>query len=254
MPEIAVRSVDGGDGGTATLRDDVFGRTASAALLHQAVVRQQANARQGTHDTRTRGEVSYSTKKWFRQKGTGRARQGARFKPPHHVHGGVAHGPHPRSYRQDLPQRMRAAALCAALSSKAQAGQLVLLSELTMEAASTKTLARMLAAVAPGRSALLVLDATNRAVQLSARNLPNVTAITTDNVNVLDVLRHEQLVLTTAAARVLEARYGRGGDARSGDARSADADVTSGDARDESAEPELAEAAVAGTPEKGAEE
>jgi large subunit ribosomal protein L4 len=252
MPEIAVRSIDGGGDETVTLRDDVFGRTASAALLHQAVVRQQANARQGTHDTRTRGEVSYSTKKWYRQKGTGRARQGARFKPPHHVHGGVAHGPHPRSYRQDLPQRMRAAAVCAALSSKAQAGQLVLLSALTMEAASTKTLAGILATVAPGRSTLLVLDTSNRAVQLSARNLPNVTAITTDNINVLDVLRHEQLVLTTAAARVLEARYGRGEGARdeaAGSERARD-EAASG----ESPTPQLAEAAVVGAAAKGAEE
>jgi large subunit ribosomal protein L4 len=257
MPEIAVRSIDGGGDGTVTLRDDVFGRAASTALLHQAVVRQQANARQGTHDTRTRGEVSYSTKKWFRQKGTGRARQGARFKPPHHVHGGVAHGPHPRSYRQDLPQRMRAAALCAALSSKAQDGHLVLLSALTMEAASTKTLARILAAVAPGRSALLVLDASNRAVQLSARNLPNVTAITTDNINVVDVLRHEQLVLTTAAARVLEARYSRGegaGGEGAGSDNARDENAKDERAGGEGAEPELAEAAVAGTPAKGAEE
>jgi large subunit ribosomal protein L4 len=214
MPEFAVRTLDGGSGQSVTLRDDVFGREPSSALLHQAVVRQQANARQGTHDTKTRAEVARTTKKVWRQKGTGRARQGSR-KGPHWTGGGTAFGPHPRSYRQDMPQRMRAAAICAALSSKAQAGQLVLLSELSMEAPSTKTLARTLASVAPGRTALLVLEAHNDTVQLSARNLPNVTAITTENINVMDVLRHEQLVLTTAAARILEERYGRGEGAES---------------------------------------
>jgi hypothetical protein len=121
-----------------------------------------------------------------------------------------------------------------------------------MEAASTKTLAGILATVAPGRSTLLVLDTSNRAVQLSARNLPNVTAITTDNINVLDVLRHEQLVLTTAAARVLEARYGRGEGARdeaAGSERARD-EAASG----ESPTPQLAEAAVVGAAAKGAEE
>src|SRR4051812_29284078 len=208
MPEVAVRLIDGGAGQTVALRNDVFGRPPRAALLHQAVVRQLANARQGTHDTKTRGEVARTTKKVWRQKGTGRARQGSR-KGPHWTGGGVAFGPHPRSHRQDMPKKMRAAALCAALSSKAQAGQLILLSELAMAAPSTKTLARTLATVAPGRSALLVLDTPDRTVQLSASNLPNVRAITTENVNVYDVLRYEQLVLTTAAARLLEERYGR---------------------------------------------
>src|SRR5919202_6638688 len=142
MPEIAVRTVGGrGDGQTVALRDDVFGRAPSVPLLHQAVVRHQANARQGTHDTRTRGEIARTTKKVWRQKGTGRARQGSR-KGPHWTGGGVAFGPHPRSYRQDMPKKMRRAAPCDALSSKAQAGQLILLSEVTMEAPSTKTLAR----------------------------------------------------------------------------------------------------------------
>jgi large subunit ribosomal protein L4 len=210
MPEVAVRLIDGGAGQTVALRDDVFGRPPRAALLHQAVVRQLANARQGTHDTKTRGEVARTTKKVWRQKGTGRARQGSR-KGPHWTGGGVAFGPHPRSHRQDMPKKMRRAALCAALSSKAAAGQLVLLEELTMEAPSTKMLARTLATVAPGRSALLVLETPNRVVQLSARNLPYVTALTIDNINIYDVLRHEQLVLTTAAARAIEQRYGRAG-------------------------------------------
>jgi large subunit ribosomal protein L4 len=214
MPEIAVRTVGGaagrGGGQTVTLRDDVFGRTPSGSLLHQAVVRHQANARQGTSDTQTRAEVNRTTKKVWRQKGTGRARQGSR-KAPHWSGGGVVFGPHPRSYRQDMPKQMRRAALCAALSSKAQEGQLLLVSELSMPAPSTKTLAATLAELELAGTALLVLESPNRTVQLSARNLPYVTAITTDNINVFDVLRHDQLILTTAAARILESRYGRDG-------------------------------------------
>src|SRR5919198_584644 len=163
MPEVAVRSLDGSAGQTVSLRDDVFGRAPRTALLHQAVVRQQANARQGTHDTKTRGEVARTTKKAWRQKGTGRARQGSR-KGPHWTGGGVVFGPHPRSYRQDMPKQMRRAALCAALSSKAQDGQLVLVSELTMEAPSTKTFAATVAELAPEGTALLLLEGPNRNV------------------------------------------------------------------------------------------
>jgi large subunit ribosomal protein L4 len=191
-----------------TLSDDAFGAPPRAALLHQALRREQANARQGTHDSKTRGEVSYTTAKWYRQKGTGRARQGARFKPPHHIHGGVAHGPHPRSYRQHLPQRMRRLALQSAIAAKVGAGELSLVDGLTLQAPRTKTMAQLIDRIAPGSSTLLVLEGPQPAVLLSVRNLPHVTLATTDNVSVLDVLRHQRVVLSLAAARQLEARFG----------------------------------------------
>src|SRR5688572_869371 len=208
MAEIPLFDGTGTGGQTATLSDAVFGGTPNAALLHQAVLRQLADSRQGTHDTKTRGEVSCSTAKWYRQKGTGRARQGARFKAPHQIHGGVAHGPHPRSHRQGMLRKMRSAALRSALAAKTEAGQLALVDGLTMDTPSTKGLARLLAAIAPGQSALLVLAESQPAVQLSARNLTGVTARTTESINVFDILRHERLVLTLAAARRLEARFG----------------------------------------------
>lgn len=199
---------EAGTSATRALNDAVFGVQVNRALLHQAVVRQQADARQGTHDTKTRGEVAGSTKKMWRQKGTGRARQGAK-RAPHWRHGGVAFGPHPRSHRQDLPRKMRAGAIRCALAAKAQAGELVVLEDLSFERPSTKQMVRLLARVAPGRSTLLILDAPQPAVQLSARNLPNVTTGTTENLNVMDILRHEHLVLSAGALRVIEARYGQ---------------------------------------------
>jgi large subunit ribosomal protein L4 len=210
MPEIAVYSAQGTAGQAVALREDVFGAEPNRALLHQAVLRQQANRRQGTHDTLTRGEVDRTTKKVWRQKGTGRARQGSR-KGPHWTGGGVAFGPHPRSYRQELPKKMRQAAIRSALSAKAGAGELLLVDELTMTEPSTKQLAQLLATVAgQGEpSILLMLDAPQRPVQLSARNLPRVTTATVENVNAYDLLRHRRIIMTVAAARRLEERYAK---------------------------------------------
>jgi large subunit ribosomal protein L4 len=208
MPDVQLYDPTGAPQETVSLDEAVFGITPNTALLHQAVVRQLADARQGTHDTLTRGEVARTTKKVWRQKGTGRARQGSR-KGPHWRGGGVAFGPHPRDYRQALPKKMRQGALRSALAAKAAAGEIVVLQELAMEAPSTKRLRQLLEVVSKGRSHLIVLDGPQRNVQLSARNLPHVKAITTDSVNVVDLLRHEHLVLSLGALRRLEARYGR---------------------------------------------
>ncbi len=207
MPDVQSFSPTGAPAETVTLDPAVFGRAPNQALLHQAVVAQLANARQGTHDTLTRGEVNRTTKKVWRQKGTGRARQGSR-KGPHWRGGGVAFGPHPRSYRQNMPRKMRQGALRSALSAKAAAGEIIILQQISMEAPSTKGLRLLLEQVSQGRSQLIVLDGPQRNVQLSARNLPHVKAITTNSVNVVDVLRYEHLVLSLAAVRTLEARYG----------------------------------------------
>ncbi len=211
MPELSVHSAKGGAASTVSLQDSVFGVEANDALLHQAIVRQMADRRQGTHDSQTRAEVSRTTKKVWRQKGTGRARQGSR-KGPHWTGGGVVFGPHPRSHRLDLPKKMRAAAIRGALSAKAAAGELLLIDELSMRRPSTKELAQLLGQLdrQQAASTLLMTDGPQRAVQLSARNLSRVTTATTQNVNAYDLLRHQRVVLTVAAARRLEARYGEG--------------------------------------------
>ena len=213
MPELTIHKSSGGTGGSVTLQDAVFGGEVNAALLHQAVLRQQADRRQGTHDTLTRGEVSRTTKKVWRQKGTGRARQGSR-KGPHWSGGGVAFGPHPRSHAQDFPKKMRAAAIRSALASKTGAGELVVIDGLAMQAPSTKQLAQVLGGLeGAGGSTLLLLDAPQPNVQLSARNLPRVTTATVDNINAYDLLRHKRVIMTVTAARRIEARYGEGNEA-----------------------------------------
>lgn len=211
MPELTIQKSSGGTGGSLSLQDGVFGGEVNGALLHQAVLRQQADRRQGTHDSQTRAEVSRTTKKVWRQKGTGRARQGSR-KAPHWTGGGVVFGPHPRSHRQDLPKKMRAAAIRSALASKTAAGELVILDGLSMQAPSTKQLAELLNGLEGGAASttLLMLDGPQRAVYLSARNLPRVTTSTVDNINAYDLLRHTRVIMTVTAARRLEARYGEG--------------------------------------------
>ena len=212
MPDLTINKSSGGTGGSLTLQDTVFGGDVNQALLHQAVVRQQADRRQGTHDTQTRAEVSRTTKKVWRQKGTGRARQGSR-KGPHWTGGGVAFGPHPRSHRLDLPKKMRVAAIRSALAAKTGAGELVLIDGLNMQAPNTKQLAQLLGGLeggGSGASTLLLLDRSLPNVQLSARNLPRVTTATVDNINAYDLMRHKRVVMTVTAARRIEARFGEG--------------------------------------------
>ncbi len=208
MPEASVFDATGARGTSAVLRDDVFGVTPNVPLMHQAVQRQLANARQGTHDTKTRGEVAGSTKKMWRQKGTGRARQGGK-RAPHWRTGGVVFGPHPRSYHQDFPKKMRSGAIRSALSAKLLAGEVVLIEGFpALEAPNTKAVRNLLDSVALATSRLVVLDGPNDVVRLSARNLPKVRVVTTENISVYDILRHQRVVMVVGAARQLEQRYG----------------------------------------------
>ncbi len=206
MPEVAVVTVAGEPGEPVQLRDDVFGIEPHEAVLHQAVVRQLADRRQGTASTKTRGYVRGSTRKAWRQKGTGRARQGSR-RAPHWRGGGVVFGPHPRSYRQKMPRKMRSLALRSALSSMVREDRLVLLDQLGLEAPSTRSLRDILFQVAKARSVLLVLHDTMPNVRLSARNLPHVRTVGAAGVSVLDLLRADRVVMAVAAARQVEARF-----------------------------------------------
>ena len=187
--------------------EQVFGLKPHRSLVHQALVAQRANQRQGTHKTKTRGEVRGSTAKLFRQKGTGQARQGS-IRAPHRRGGGIVFGPTPRSYRQQLPKRMRRTAIRSALSAKAANGSLLVIDELTLDAPRTKEMRALLASLGFERSTLVVTAQPERHVKLSVHNLPKVTWLPASYLNVLDLLSHRGLLMTEQAVRVAEALWG----------------------------------------------
>jgi len=171
----------------------VFGIEPNRPVMHQALVRQLANARQGTHSTLTRAQVNRTTKKVYRQKGTGNARHGSR-KAPTYVGGGIVFGPKPRSYEQRMPRRMRRLALRSALSAKAAEGGVALVENLSMDAPRTKTMAALLASIGGARS-LVVLADRNVGVENSVRNLAGAMYLHAGYLNVRDVLGHDRIVL-----------------------------------------------------------
>ncbi len=192
---------------TIDVDDAVFGLKPHRALVHQALVAQRANQRQGTHKTKTRGEVRGSTAKLYRQKGTGRARQGA-IRSPTRRGGGVTFGPRPRSYRQDLPKRMRRLAIRSVLSAKAADGSLKVIDALSLETPRTKEIREVLAGVGLERSALVVTARPDDVVKRSVHNLPTVQWLPAPYLNVLDLLSHRGLLMTEEAVRVAEALWG----------------------------------------------
>ena len=202
MTAVPVKNIRGEVVGSVELDDRVFGIEPNRAVVHQAVVAQLANQRKGTHDTKTRGEVRGGTHKMWRQKGTGRARQGDR-RAPHWKGGGVVFGPHPRDYHQDLPRKMRRLAMCSALSARAADDTLIVLDELALPAAKTREMRAMLAALGVDRSALVVVPQKDEAVYRAASNLDNVRTVTPGGLNLLDVLKFRNLILTRGAAEVL---------------------------------------------------
>ncbi|HQE91744.1 MAG TPA: 50S ribosomal protein L4 [Anaerolineae bacterium] len=190
------------------LRPDIFETSVNVPLMHQALVRQLANARLGTHKTKTRGENNRSKAKWYRQKGTGRARHGSR-NAPIFVGGGVAHGPVPRSYTQQMPVKMRRAALRSALSAKAAAQQIIVVDELAMAAPKTKEFVGVLQnlAAADGK-ALILLPARNTTVELSVRNLPLARTLRAHYLNIRDLLSADYLIMPLGALEVVESMLG----------------------------------------------
>ena len=189
------------------ISDAVFGVPFNEAVVHQAVVRQRANARQGTHSTKTRGEVVGSTRKLFRQKGTGNARAGA-ITSPLRRGGGITFGPKPRSYRQAMPKKMRRLALKCALSAKLRDGELVILQALDMEQPGTAEMAGILKAVNVDSTALVVTSDSRPNVVKSARNLPGIATRPAPILNVVDVLANKMLVMELAAVRKAEEIWG----------------------------------------------
>lgn len=186
------------------VKDSLFGVPFNQGLVHQAMVRQLANARQGTASTKTRGKVAGSTAKLFRQKGTGRARQGS-IRAPHRRGGGIVFGPHPRSYRMAMPKKMRQLALKCVLSAKRAEDELILVDDLSLSQPGTKDMMNVLARLGVNGSALVVTAAPEMNVVKSARNIPGIKTLPVATLNVLDMLSHRQLVMTVPAVRQAEA-------------------------------------------------
>ena len=210
MSSVDVINVEGAKAGSVELPGHVFDAPANIPLMHQVVVAQLAAARQGTHDTKTRGEVRGGGKKPYRQKGTGRARQGS-TRAPQFTGGGVVHGPTPRDYTQRTPKKMKAAALRGALSDRARAGQLHVVTELvTGEKPSTKAAKAAIAAVTQAKRVLVVLHRDDELSWNSVRNLAEVHIITPDQLNTYDVLVNDDVVFTKAAYDVFVAGPVRG--------------------------------------------
>jgi large subunit ribosomal protein L4 len=199
---VDIRTPEGASAGTAELPDEVFDVQANIPLMHQVVVAQLAAARQGTHSTKTRGQVSGGGTKPYRQKGTGRARQGS-IRAPQFTGGGVVHGPTPRDYSQRTPKKMKVAALRGALSDRARADQVHVVSGLVSgDAPSTKAARAVLAALVPaGAKLLLVISREDEVSRLSVRNLPSVHVLSSDQLNTYDVLASDEVVFTADALR-----------------------------------------------------
>lgn len=192
--EIAVKDMKGKDVETVKLPAEIFEAPVNVGLMHQAFVRQMANARLGTHKAQSRGEVNRTKAKWYRQKGTGRARHGSR-NAPIFVGGGVAHGPKVRDYSKKMPKKMRRAALRSALSAKAANGGIVLVDKLEMEQVRTRDMADMLYGLVGDDSVLVLLADRNENVERSVRNLSGAHYLRASYLNIRDLLKYEKVIV-----------------------------------------------------------
>ena len=206
MPQTTILKADGKDGGKVDLAETLFAAPINEALIHQAVVRQLAGRRLGTSDTLTRGEVTGGGKKPWRQKGTGRARQGSKS-APHWAGGGVVFGPHPRSYEQKMPSKMRRSALRGVLSAKQADGAVRVVEGFDLAETKTKTVLERLAGWNAEGKVLLVLATRDEVVERSSRNLREVRVILADSLNVVDLLDADTIVFTTDALKRAQEVY-----------------------------------------------
>ncbi len=206
--EIEIKDLTGAKVGTVELPAEIFEAPINKDLMHQALVRQQANARLGTHETKGRGEVSGGGKKPFKQKGTGHARQGS-TRAPHWKGGGKVHTPHARSYVQAMPRQMRRGALRSALSVKASEGQIVVVDKFSFDGPKTKAAVQALAAIGAGRSALIVLPEKDETARKSVNNIPLAKTLPAKYLNLHDLFGYETLVLPLAALDVIRSYLGQ---------------------------------------------
>ncbi len=207
--QIPVYNISGEEVRQIEVSDAVFAAPFNEAIVHQVMVGQQANARQGTAATKTRANVRGSTRKLYRQKGTGYARAGSK-KSPLRVGGGVTFGPHPRSYRQDLPKKMRRLALRCVLSAKAADGELKVLEEWGFSEPKTKKMVEALAALGVDSSALIITPEPDENVIKSARNLKKIKTLPASVISVNEILSYKLLLMTEAAVRLAEKLWGNG--------------------------------------------
>lgn len=201
--QVPVYNIQGEQVSEVELRDDIFAAPINQAVMHQALVRQLANARQGTHKTKSRGEVRGGGRKPWRQKGTGRARQGS-IRAPHWRGGGVVFGPTPRSYEQKMPRKMRRQALRSALSAKASEAQVRVLDALQMDAPRTKEMIGILNSLGMDSSVLILLPQSDEMILRSVRNLPQVRTLVAQYLNVRDLLTYDYVVVPLSSLEVIE--------------------------------------------------
>lgn len=200
---VDVKDMDGKVVGEIDLRDDIFGIEPNVSVMHQAFVRQQANARQGTHKSKTRSEVRGTTAKWYRQKGTGRARHGDR-KAPIFVGGGKAHGPLPRDYSKKMPRKMRRLALRSALSVKTASQEVIVLRDISVDQPKTVNVVRFLQNLGITGSVVILLPERNELLEKSARNLPHVKTLRATYLNVRDLLGYDYILTSQDSVSVIE--------------------------------------------------
>ncbi|MGX7352654.1 50S ribosomal protein L4 [Enterococcus canis] len=203
MPNVALFKQDGTQNGEVTLNDAIFGIEPNETVVYDAIIMQRASLRQGTHAVKNRSAVRGGGRKPWRQKGTGRARQGS-IRSPQWRGGGVVFGPTPRSYSYKLPRKVRRLAMKSVLSSKVADSNLVVVDGLSFDAPKTKEFKQVLANLTIDTKVLIVLEPGNDFAALSARNLPNVTVVASDNVSVLDVVSNDKLLITQTALTQVE--------------------------------------------------
>lgn len=205
MPKANLYNMTGQASGQVDLPEGLFGLKVRSHHLQRGVTAYLANQRLGTLSTKTRGEVSGTGKKPFKQKGTGMARQGT-LRAPQMIHGGVAHGPKPRDFSLNLPKKMRRQALAESLSDKAQEGCVLVLDQLRFETPKTKQATGLLKVLGiKGKKSLIVLESSHASTVKSFRNIPGTTVLSRENLNVYEVMKHDVLVLTQKALAALTA-------------------------------------------------
>jgi len=205
MPTVKVYNTEKKEVGEIQLNDSIFGVEVSVEAMHQVVLAQLANKRQGTQSAKTRAEVRGGGIKPWRKKGTGRARQGS-IRAPQWIHGGIVFAPKPRDYRVSVPKSMRRVAMKSALTSKVQDNEMIVLESLAFDAPKTKDMVKVLNAFETKKT-LIVVAESNENVYKSARNIPGVAVVPVNNINVYDILKYENLMITRDAVSKIEEVY-----------------------------------------------
>ena len=206
MPKVALLNVEGAQVGEIELNDAVFGVEPNESVVHEAVVLQMASWRQGTHCTKSRGEVRGGGRKPWRQKGTGRARAGT-SRSPLWRGGAITFGPKPRNYSFSIPKKKRRLALKSVLSSKVAENEIIVLDALNFDQPKTKEMVKVLENLKVNRSVVVVTDAANEKVVLAGRNLENVTVSNADNLSTYEIVSNEKLIITKSAIKKIEEAY-----------------------------------------------